>query len=477
MSSMKNSRLVLNGVNGATGKYLMPALTARDVSAVARGEPPPEDCHLRDLKRWHEYTSRDQMGPVEGVDAKQLAEAGWGVIFATGVDPAIREALGPLLEHRRQQAGRRHQRYYRELVYQPAETKPGFLARYGTGPGPADPRKVPYYLLIVGSPTAIPFRFQYQLDVQYAVGRIDFETPEQYARYAESVVEVETAGGELPRRITFFGVKNADDTATELSHDHLVRPLARALAEDARGWKIKQVLGEKATKKQLLKLLGGKKTPALLFTASHGVGFANGHKRQIGHQGALLCQDWPGPRAGGGKVSQDVYLAGEDIVDGARPLGLIAFHFACYAGGTPEHDYFAQRAFRQPARIAPHDFVASLPRRLLGHPRGGALAVVAHVERSWTYSFLWPRAGEQVQVYESLLKRLLDGHPVGSAMEFFNQRYAELASDLADELEGIGHGKTPDDQLLAGLWTANNDARSFVVLGDPAVRLSATGRA
>jgi hypothetical protein len=277
----------------------------------------------------------------------------------------------------------------------------------------------------------------------------------------------------------FGAERHPDDPITPLISDELVVPLARRQARQPE-WDVQLVLGEAATKGRLSHLLGGQ-TPDLLFTAGHGVVFPADHPRQRQLQGALLCRDWPGPKAWQGKaLPSDFYLSGEDVASAARLGGLLCFHLACFSAGTPAEDDFV--ATGSPP-IAPHAFLAHLPQRLLGLERGGALAVIGHVERVWGGSVFWPEnlpsptTIRWIRPFEEVLRQLAAGHPVGSALEAFGKRHAELAAELTELLQAeVRRGALPDagqEESLLSLWTACNDARNYVVLGDPAVRLAA----
>jgi hypothetical protein len=479
--------LACNGVDATTGEYLWPAVDIAQLARVASGRA-LEGPELADLQQRSRGALQASFPVVEGVDPDDIAEAGWACVFPALTDDAeararqdaIREALAPLLSLRRAQAtaaaGLYHE-YTGERGYRRGETKQQYLARLGAGPGPVRPDNVPYYLLLVATPEEIPFRIQYQLDVQYAVGRIAFDTVDEYARYAQSVVDAESARPR-PLRAAFVGVANPSDAATRLSADHLILPLVDHVERGRarHGVTAAGHVGAAATRARLVELL--RDPPALLFTASHGMGFPSGHAGQRDGQGALLCQDWGGP---GHRIAREHYLAGDDLPAGADLRGMIGFLFACYGAGTPTRDEFTQRALG-PARakeLAPAPLVARLPQRMLAHPGGGALAVVGHIDRAWGSAFVWhdpqrkARAHKHLAAFESMLDALLAGKRLGFAMEPFNVRYAELAADLAERIEQIQlDGEPCDDRELAQLWTMSNDARNYAVIGDPAVRLN-----
>lgn len=416
------------------------------------------------------------MGVREGGDPKDLGQAGWGAIFADDADPAVERALQPLLTLRREQAGTYFRIYSGSAGFRISEDdKRTFLARSGVGPGPADPARMPYYLLIVGSPDKIPYRFQSQLDVQYAVGRIAFETPDQYTAYAESVVLAETRRS-ASNRLAVVGVTHPDDLQTRLAAQHFTRPLMEMLADRFPQWTQQRLTGEYATKRALLELLRTNAPLSILLCAGHGIAFPPADPRQAAHQGALLCADWPGPKEWSGPLPPELYFSADDLTEDMNMAGMIAFLLASYSGGTPElnelelhNDSRARSCKRAP--IAPRPFLAALPVAMLGRPRG-ALAVVGYVERAWGSSFMWSKLDTQTVVFENTLRRLLDGHPLGSALEPLSERYAELATRLSEELEDLKFGKQAEPDELAGLWTAHNDMRSLALIGDPAVRVT-----
>lgn len=149
-------------------------------------------------------------------------------------------------------------------------------------------------------------------------------------------------------------------------------------------------------------------------------------------------------------------------------------NFACYSGGTPELDQYARPGRAQDRRIARRPFVSGLHRKLLAHPNG-ALACIGHLERVWSHSIPAPGATNRLGVFKSAMEVLMKGLPVGAALEFFSARYAQLGADLSSLLAELEHAdQAYADAAKARLvhrWTAHNDARDYVVAGDPAVRL------
>jgi len=440
-------------VDAETGRPRHPALTEGELEEIARSNAAPE------------------RGPGVTIAPGRLEEAGWGVVFAHGTDDAVRRALEPLLERRRTQAGE----LYGQWSYVRRRGRGAFESRLRTAPGPTNPRRLPYYLLLVGDPTEIPHGFQFGLDAQHAVGRLSFERPEDYARYAESVVAAETASPHPAPRLALFGFAHDDDPATDECLEHLVEPLTRNLERrftgNGQGGPIELFTRERASRERLLEGLADPRSP-LIFTAGHAVCYVPGHPDQPRRQGALVCSDWPGHAAGAPTAEQVVEA--RSLPPGSGLRGKILFHFGCYTAGTPERDSFdtAPRPEDRP-QIAERPFVADLPRALLAHPGGGALAVVGHVDRAFPSAFRW-HDFHQSEIFEEALAALLSGHPVGHALDGFGQRYADLARRAWEAETHPGDGEA-DAPPASHVWTAANDARGYVILGDPAVRLPGAG--
>jgi hypothetical protein len=90
-------------------------------------------------------------------------------------------------------------------------------------------------------------------------------------------------------------------------------------------------------------------------------------------------------------------------------------------------------------------------------------------DRAWSYSFQTPKAAPQLQGFRDVIGRLLRGERLGQATDQFNIRWAALSTELADAI--AERNFDPGLVKLANRWVARDDARNYVILGDPAVRL------
>lgn len=461
------------GVQAETGQYL-PQIKESDLDHIAKAS------QIAQIRAANANASH--LSAIAEVQPDDLAFAGWGVVFSSSTPAAqkqaIKDALKPLLDLRHSQAGDLFKIFDDQTGYSPGLAAEQWLTARGSVLNVVDPTQgVPYYLLLIGSPAEIPFEFQYDLDTYFAVGRIAFESPQEYAQYAQNLVNFERSPGQQ-KRVAIFNTRNDGDRATALLHDQIAIRLAQGADNlkplgAAQGYSITTRLAESATKTELLNLLRGQADgamPAVLFTGSHGVAFSPSDPQQRFKQGAILTQDWAGP---GSSIKPETYLTAEEIPGDAALDGLLHFFFACYSAGCPKFDTYSYGADDQPVAIAQDTLVARLPQKMLLQ---GAQAVIGHIDRAWAYSFQSNTGQAVLQSFRDPLIRLLQGRRVGDALDVFDQRWTVLSAGLLTLMQN--RDAMPNSvpaSVLANRWVARDDARNYIVLGDPAARLKIAG--
>lgn len=476
--------VIVNGINGATGDYLVPPISVSDAAQMLRNQQPDPEAADKDkiLTMIREKSQQKTFGLPDFVEPEDFDETGWAIVFHKDEDPKVKAAMKRLYDHRLKTIRNDFGADDAEKIVQwiedyNGETARDWLIKHKADFGTVQPTRMPYYILLVGSPEKISFKFGHWLAGGYAVGRLCFDQVSDYEAYVDSLIRYETSAGNpapTSKDLIFWGPRQRNDGATKLSSELLVKPLAtdndqvRIFKKLAKVGYNRRLIAPADSKKQALLDLIHRKAdvpaPSLLFTASHGIAWPNGDARQATAQGALLCQDYFGLSAG--TLKPDHYLSSDDLDKDANVFGMICFHFACYGAGTPSENRFKLQG-EMPVGIPAKPFFSRLPQAWLKHGNGGALGVFGHVERAWQTSIVTAGAGTQLQPFEEAFWTILSGKPLGHALTGFVKRANELSHQLSGQIEE----GTATNADLTDLWLARNDAEAFILFGDPAARL------
>lgn len=461
-----------------------------------------------------------------GRNPNRLDAQGWGVLYPVG-KPQLLEAIQPLITWRQQEQGRPVQTFAvaPDLDFEAATRwrESFFLPRFERS------EDVPLYILLLGDLSELSLELQQRLAFQHCVGRLGFTTPQgtpdlpAYEAYAVKVVQTEARAIRSPAAPSALLFTAHDGSrAVQHGYTHLIRPwLGKAQREWSLGLNVLAPAEAGAqggsSPQELLRqartLRGG-----FLFTLSHGVGvpvssgLASAVEEQRRFQGAL-------------SFGEQGRLTAEDLSLEAFVPGGVWLAFACFGAGTPSSSAYWHwlRALCPPASgsnrsgqaleavletLAPgRPFLSRLPQAALANPEG-PLAVIAHVDLAWQYSYDAQGQGASLDRFHSAFRQLIRGRRVGLAfsqlilerLQCVEQlgrmldraaRDAHLRADRALKealrqpggslgaasygsedvlLESLARGIRPTRQQ-AQLWMEYHDLSGYILLGDPASML------
>lgn len=420
----------------------------------------------------------------------------WGVVAPEGDEgDAFLRAIAPLIHHREKQQG---------APVMTWRVPPDMSAKaavdwrnevYRAEDVPQDDR--PKYLLLLGDLHHISIEFQHVLTHSAYVGRLHCSQPSGapelagYAAYVDKVLafEASTDAAEEPDVLLYSALDGS--MATTLSHQLLVEPSLNMMEKQ---WKPKHpamrlgLLPYDSTGPEGLLRAASEARSGLMLSLSHGLGLPKHGWASVEEQRA---------RQGALKITSDQALTGDLLRNTPFLPGGMWFCVACFGAATPPQSAFRpwlellsrERAYAgRPEAVlktlpkpGERPFLAALPQALLANPKG-PLAIIGHSDLAWTYGFAktidlrtqHSRASRIV----SALEVLANGSRAGVALDTLMRHYREvndgLMADYQARQEALTFGQPdPVEPRSHGWnWMLRNDLRGYILLGDPAARLT-----
>ena len=355
--------------------------------------------------------------------------------------------------------------------------------------------ELPRYLLILGDLDEVDLTLQQVLASDTFVGRLALPDDRGYEAYVDKVLRWERRGAAAARAL-FCTVRDGTP-ATTVGDLALMAPSVSTCRarRDSGVLAVSDIVELGRGGPDLGELLDAvaRPEPGFLFTISHGLGAPRGGWRSVDEQHALQ---------GAMSVGRDQRLAAEDIA--GRPFlpGGIWFFLACYGGAVPSESAYhawlerlhqagmfprrAETVLAGLPRAGERPFVAALPQAVLANPEG-PLAVVAHADLAWTYSFRDIRmqrgqvlARNRPSRFQAIFRSILDGNRAGAAYHELLRYLGETSVTLSifhhQEARARARGEALADERTrtiekASLFMLRNDLAGYILLGDPAVRL------
>ena len=396
-------------------------------------------------------------------------DVGWGIVLPdrddiSAVDKAsAKDAPAPiqrLLAERRSAPAFRYRadlgekklaRYFPDGGRQDPEIG---LTPYGTAKG-----RIPMYLLIVGSPTEIPWRLQYALNRRYRVGRLHL--PEQALdRYVDALTSDWNGMDCEGDRAVVWSVNF--DSITRKMEVTIADLIVKAMHTDTEV-RTTRISGADATNEALIAALVAER-PAVIVTSSHG------------KTGPLDNPELMRATLG---LPVDQLRATLDIDKLAEwtPNGAIWYSHACCSAGSDEGTSYsgllaegslAERVVSGVAQLG--STVAPLPTQLLSAARP-VRAFVGHVEPTFDWTLIQTDTGQFLTdpLVKSIYPNLYRRKPLALSLEDHFRGVGELYAKLERAREGINTlvPGAHDDATYYKLTAC--DRQSLVLLGDPTV--------